>query len=77
MRGLRRFIASRSFTLIAGMKGNLRTVLIAALAGLLGAGVTALAQRTNYLGTVFIADTTTPTNQLKVNSDGSINVNAQ
>jgi hypothetical protein len=66
MRGLRRFIASRSFTLIAGM----------AIAALLGAGVVALATQTNYLGTVFIADTTTPTQQLKVNSDGSINVNA-
>ena len=54
-----------------------KTVLIAAFCGLLGAGVAAIAQRTNYLGTVFIADTTTPTNQLKVNSDGSINVTAQ
>ena len=51
----------------------IRTILISALCAVLGAGVVALATQTNYLGTVFIADTTTPTNQLKVNSDGSIN----
>ena len=56
------------------MKGYLRDVLIGALCTLLGAGAVALAQRTNYLGTIFIADTTTPSHQLKVNSDGSINV---
>lgn len=56
---------------------NLKTILIGAIAALLGAGVTAIAARTNYLGTIFIADTTTPANQLKVNADGSINVNAQ
>jgi hypothetical protein len=55
------------------MNGYLKTVLISAFCALLGAGVVALATQTNYLGTVFIADTTTPTNQLKVNSDGSIN----
>jgi hypothetical protein len=58
------------------MTGYLKTVLIAALCALLGGVVVAAAQRTNYLGTVFIADTTTPSNQLKVNSDGSINVDA-
>jgi hypothetical protein len=58
------------------MSGNLKTILIAALSGLIGASAVAVAQRTNYLGTVFIADTTTPTNQLKVNSDGSINITA-
>jgi hypothetical protein len=59
------------------MKRGFKTALIGALAALLGAGAAALAARTNYLGTVFIADTTTPTNQLKVNVDGSINVTAQ
>ena len=53
------------------MKSHLRNVLAAAL--LFGAGP-ALAQQTNYLGTVFVADFTTPTYQLKINSDGSINV---
>jgi fibronectin-binding autotransporter adhesin len=43
------------------------------IAALLGTVSTAQAQQTNYLGTVFIADPTTPTQQLKVNSDGSIN----
>lgn len=41
-----------------------------------GVGVTRAAQ-TNYLGTVFMADTTTPANQLKINADGSINVVCQ
>ena len=42
---------------------------------MVGAGaVAALAAQTNYLGTVFIADTTTPSHQLTVNADGSINV---
>jgi hypothetical protein len=59
------------------MSDHLKTVLIAAFCALLGGVAVAVAQRTNYLGTVFIADTTTPTNQLKVNLDGSINVNAQ
>ena len=53
------------------MKSHLRNVLAVAL--LFGAGP-ALAQQTNYLGTVFVADSTTPTYQLKINSDGSINV---
>lgn len=39
----------------------------------LALGYFAIAAQTNYLGTVFIADTTTPANQLKVNADGSVN----
>lgn len=50
------------------------TVLLVAATAVLSATLGAQAQRTNYLGTVFVADTTTPANQLKVNSDGSINV---
>lgn len=46
----------------------------AAIAFALG-GVATWAAQTNYLGTVFIADPTTPTRQLQVNSDGSINAN--
>jgi hypothetical protein len=53
-----------------------KVVLIAAGCALISASVVAWAAQTNYLGTVFIADTTTPSNQLKVNSDGSINVDA-
>jgi hypothetical protein len=34
------------------------------------------AAQTNYVGTFFLADPTTLTNQLKVNSDGSINTNS-
>ena len=48
---------------------------IATLLAILVYAVPAFAQQTNYLGTVFIADPTTPTQQLKVNSDGSINAN--
>ena len=55
------------------MRQHFSTVVIAAIAAVIGATVVALATQTNYLGTVFIADTTTPSNQLKVNSDGSIN----
>ena len=55
------------------MRQRFSTVVIAAIAAVIGATVVALATQTNYLGTVFIADTTTPSNQLKVNSDGSIN----
>ena len=54
-----------------------KVVLIAAGCALISAVGVAVAQRTNYLGTVFIADTTTPTQQLKVNSDGSLNVDVQ
>lgn len=48
------------------------------LAGLAAGAVLALigaaiAQQTNYLGAVFVSDPTTPTRQLTVNSDGSIN----
>jgi len=55
---------------------HLKTIAIAAFAAVVAATVVALATQTNYLGTVFIADSTTPTQQLKVNSDGSINVDA-
>lgn len=55
------------------MRPWLRTALIAAMAAVVSAVATAWAAQTNYLGTVFIADPTTPTRQLVVNSDGSIN----
>lgn len=52
-------------------------VVIAALIAFAGGiGVTKAAQ-TNYLGTVFMADSTTPSQQLKINSDGSINAVCQ
>lgn len=57
------------------MRQYFRTIAIAAAAALIGAGAVAWAARTNYLGTVFIADTTTPTQQLKVSSNGSLDVN--
>lgn len=42
---------------------------------MVGAGaVVAFGAQTNYLGTVFIADSAIPTRQMTVNSDGSINV---
>lgn len=53
--------------------GNLRTLGIAATAAFIAGSIGVYAAQTNYLGTVFIADTTTPANQLKVNADGSIN----
>lgn len=44
------------------------------LGGLLVGGVVvAKAAQTNYVGTFFLADPTALTNQLKVNSDGSLN----
>lgn len=42
-------------------------------AALLSGVIVAWAAQTNYLGTVFIADSTVPTRQLTVNADGSIN----
>lgn len=40
-----------------------------------GSGIVATrAAQTNYLGTIFVADPTTPTHQMVVNADGSINV---
>lgn len=42
-------------------------------AALLSGIIVAWGAQTNYLGTVFIADSTVPTRQLTVNSDGSIN----
>lgn len=56
------------------MRDKIKVVLICAFVALLSAGVVAWAQQTNYLGTVFIADYATPSQQLHVNSDGSINV---
>lgn len=62
------------------MLKHLRLLAIATAAAVIGGvigGIAILkAAQTNYLGTVFIADTTTPTQQLKVNADGSINVDA-
>jgi hypothetical protein len=56
------------------MSGRFRTIAIASAAALIAASLAAWAAQTNYLGTVFVADPTTLTNQLKVNADGSINV---
>jgi hypothetical protein len=57
------------------MRPHIRTIAIASVAAILGATGGAWAARTNYLGTVFIANSSSPlTQQLKVNSDGSINV---
>lgn len=58
------------------MKGWL-VILVVAAASICSGIVGAWAQKTNYLGTVFLADSTTVTQQLKVNSDGSINVVCQ
>jgi hypothetical protein len=41
---------------------------------IIGLTVIAVAQQTNFLGTVFVADPTIPTRQLKVNADGSLNI---
>lgn len=46
-----------------------------ALGLIVGASFTALAAQTNYLGTIFVADPNTPTRQMTVNADGSINTN--
>lgn len=57
------------------MKRHLPAIAAAAFSFMVGVGaMAALAAQTNYLGTVFIADSTIPTRQLVVNSDGSINV---
>ena len=58
------------------MKPQTKTLTIAALTAIIASTLVAWAAQTNYLGTVFIADSTTPTQQLKVNSDGSINVDS-
>ena len=50
-----------------------KTVIVSAVAALIFGASGAYAIQTNYLGVVFVADATTPTNQLKVNSDGSLN----
>ena len=57
------------------MKSYLRGFLVAALLWC-GIGPLFAAEQTNFLGTVFIADPTTTSYQLKVNSDGSINVDS-
>lgn len=56
------------------MRQHLKLVAAAVIAGILGATAGVWAAQTNYLGTVFIADPTTLTRQIAVNSDGSINV---
>lgn len=53
---------------------SLRSVLVSAGIAILASGATLFAAQTNYLGTVFIADPTTPTRQMTVNADGSINI---
>lgn len=55
------------------MKINWKTVGIAVIGVSIVSMVAAYAAQTNYLGTVFIADPTTPTRQMAVNADGSIN----
>ena len=56
------------------MRKHFRTIAIAASAALIAASLVAWAAQTNYLGTVFIADLPpTPSQQLEVNADGSIN----
>lgn len=55
------------------MKQWFKTVAIAAFAALISAVLVVKAAQTNYLGTVFVADSTVPTRQLTVNADGSIN----
>lgn len=52
---------------------NWKTVLLPSAVVLTIGMAAAWAAQTNYIGTVFIADTTTPANQLTVNADGSIN----
>ena len=54
------------------MRKNLKTIAIASSAALIATSIVAWAAETNFLGTVFIADPTTPSQQLKVNSDGSL-----
>ena len=54
-----------------------KVIFVGVACALLGAVGGAFAAKTNYLGTVFVADTTTATHQLKVNADGSINVVCQ
>jgi hypothetical protein len=56
------------------MRNHLRTIIAATIAALLSGALVAWAAQTNYLGTVFLADPTTPTRQLVINADGSINV---
>lgn len=53
-----------------------RSVIISAAIALLCSGVIVYAAQTNFLGVVFLADPTTPANQVKVNADGSINTTA-
>lgn len=56
------------------MKKNLPAIIAAVISFTVGAATVALAARTNYIGTVFIADSTTPSQQMAVNANGSINV---
>lgn len=54
---------------------NWRTVVVSGVVSLLlGSGAAWATVQTNYLGTVFLADTGTPSHQMTVNADGSINV---
>lgn len=55
------------------MKERWRSTVISSVVALGLGAVAAWAAQTNYLGTIFIADSTVPTRQLQVNSDGSIN----
>lgn len=56
------------------MRKNLPAIIAAVVSFSIGAVTVAVAARTNYLGTVFIADSTVPSRQMTVNANGSINV---
>ena len=57
------------------MRKHVPVIIASVVSFLVGAGtLAALAAQTNYLGVVFVADPTTLTRQIAVNSDGSINV---
>lgn len=56
------------------MRKHIPVIVAAIVSFTVGAVTVAWAAQTNYLGVVFIADSTIPTRQMVVNSDGSINV---
>lgn len=57
------------------MSKHIPTIVAATISFMVGAGaVSAFAVQTNYLGVMFVADTTIPTRQMTVNADGSVNV---
>lgn len=59
-----------------GQKVSGKVVAASVISAFLASSFIAWAQQTNYLGTVFVADSTTPTQQMRISSSGGVGISA-